>query len=210
MDTYPEMKRWVKSFLEAGVFEGFARNEEDLRDVKSNEIGTPQGGPLSSLLCNIALDGLGKALKESRGALWQYNYAGIRGVRLKVVHRGVWNREAAVKRTVFARFVDDFVIMHDNPETLKYLKVVAERWLAPTGLKFNEEKTKIVDMTQEGLDFLGFHLFQKSRPDIKSMGAGTGTLRGYHRPSDKNVENLKRKFKVALGCLGTQPRTHAR
>jgi RNA-directed DNA polymerase len=48
--TYPAMRRAVKAWLEAGVMDG-------TESTPTTE-GTPQGGPLSPLLANVALHGL--------------------------------------------------------------------------------------------------------------------------------------------------------
>src|SRR6478672_6772306 len=50
LETFPTLRRAIRGWLTAGVWDGV--------DFKPTEAGTPQGGPLSPLLANIALHGL--------------------------------------------------------------------------------------------------------------------------------------------------------
>src|SRR6266568_2360851 len=50
LHTYPAMRQAIKAWLEAGVMDGVEWAKTDK--------GTPQGGPLSPLLANIALHGI--------------------------------------------------------------------------------------------------------------------------------------------------------
>src|SRR5215469_5228381 len=56
--TYPTMRRAVKAWLKAGVMEGV--------EVAKTEKGTPQGGPLSPLLANVALHGMEASVTQVR------------------------------------------------------------------------------------------------------------------------------------------------
>jgi RNA-directed DNA polymerase len=121
----------VKGWLKAGVFEpgkGFAPTEE----------GTPQGGVISPLLLNVALHGLEEA-------------AGVR-YRTSGTHAG----ESAPGSPVLIRYADDFAVLCHSQQQAQQVKARLAQWLEPRGLSFNEEKTKIVHLT-EGLDFLGMN-----------------------------------------------------
>ena len=55
------------------------------------------------------------------------------------------------------RYADDFVVhCHSRQEALE-VKARLAAWLAPRGLAFNEDKTRVVTL-EEGFDFLGFNV----------------------------------------------------
>ena len=120
----------VRQWLKAGVIDRgrFAPTEE----------GTPQGGVISPLLMNVALHGLEQAA----------------GCRYAVARSG---REpgAAPGTPVLVRYADDFVVLCHDEAQVQQVRSGLEEWLAPRGLRFNEEKTKVVHLA-EGFDFLGF------------------------------------------------------
>ncbi|SDS60913.1 RNA-directed DNA polymerase [Streptomyces sp. TLI_053] len=119
------IRRWLK----AGVIDRgrFAPIEE----------GTPQGGVISPLLMNVALHGLEQAA----------------GCRYTV--RAGREPGAAPGTPVLVRYADDFIVLcHDENEVHQVRARLAE-WLEPRGLRFNEEKTRVVHL-EEGFDFLGF------------------------------------------------------
>jgi RNA-directed DNA polymerase len=60
------------------------------------------------------------------------------------------------------RYADDFVILC-APGQGRTLRERLTRWLAPRGLKLNEEKTRVAD-SRDGFNFLGFTVrWQRSR-----------------------------------------------
>jgi len=60
------------------------------------------------------------------------------------------------------RYADDFVILC-APGQGRSLRERLARWLAPRGLKLNEEKTRVAD-SRDGFNFLGFTVrWQRSR-----------------------------------------------
>jgi len=54
------------------------------------------------------------------------------------------------------RYADDFVIAC-RPGTSAVLQVRLQRWLRARGLQLNEAKTRVVNVRQEGINFLGFN-----------------------------------------------------
>jgi len=142
----------IRGWLKAGVFEagkGFAPTAE----------GTPQGGVISPLLLNVALHGL----EEAAGV--RYWATGTRAGEIKP------GSPAAV------RYADDMVVLCHSQEQAEQVKAQLAEWLAPRGLAFNEEKTKIVHLS-EGFDFLGFNVRRyRSKLLIKPSKAAVRRLR---------------------------------
>src|SRR6266480_2706561 len=125
-------RRMVVGWLKAGIFEvgqGFS----------PTEVGTPQGGVISPLLLNIALHGLEEA-------------AGIR------YRTGSHAGEVTDTSPTLTRYADDLVACCHTRRQAEQVKVRLAAWLAPRGLAFNEAKTRIARLDEEGFQFLGFHL----------------------------------------------------
>ena len=130
LGTFPA-RELIAGWLKAGVIDQgrFAATRE----------GTPQGGVASPLLLNVALHGMEKA-------------AGVRYQRV--------GRDAAAMATgspVLVRYADDLVVFCHTRQEAEQVKVRLAAWLAPRGLAFNEDKTRIVTL-DEGFDFLGFNV----------------------------------------------------
>jgi RNA-directed DNA polymerase len=96
--------------------------------------GTPQGGIISPVIANMALDGLEAAV-----------YASVGSSKLA--------RSKAQLNVV--RYADDFVVTGASKDVLE-LKVLpaVRQFLAVRGLELSEEKTRITNIA-EGFDFLG-------------------------------------------------------
>jgi RNA-directed DNA polymerase len=122
----------IRGWLKAGVFEagkGFAPTEE----------GTPQGGVISPCLLNVALHGLEEA-------------AGVR-----YVTSGKLAGDTRPGSPVAIRYADDVVVLCHSQQQAEQVKARLAEWLASRGLAFNEDKTKVVHLS-EGFDFLGFNI----------------------------------------------------
>jgi RNA-directed DNA polymerase len=112
------IKQWLKAgYVEAQMFH-------------TTQKGTPQGGVISPLLANIALDGLDDLLKKQKSAKYGY-----------------------------IRYADDFVITSKSKENIEAILPTIEAWLAKRGLELNVEKTKITQVSL-GFNFLGFCIRQ--------------------------------------------------
>ena len=126
LGTFPA-RGMVWQWLRAGVVDNgrLFRTEE----------GTPQGGIISPLLLNVALDGMETAAGVSYGK----------------------DTFARKDSPVLIRYADDFVVHCHTRQHALEVKARLARWLAPRGLAFNEDKTQVVSLS-EGFDFLGFNV----------------------------------------------------
>jgi RNA-directed DNA polymerase len=143
----------IRGWLKAGVFEageGFAPTPE----------GTPQGGVISPCLLNVALHGL----EEAAGVCYRTCGTNAGGVM--------------PASPVAVRYADDVVVLCGSQQQAEQVKAQLAEWLAPRGLAFNEDKTKIVHL-DEGFDFLGFNVRRyRAKLLIKPSKAAIRRLRG--------------------------------
>lgn len=99
-------------------------------DLFPTVAGTPQGGVISPMLANIALDGLEKAIKQA----------------------------ASPSRAHFIRYADDFlVIAHEKTLLTDRVRPAIEAFLRERGLTLSPEKT-LITAIDSGFDFLGQQL----------------------------------------------------
>lgn len=110
-------KEILGKFLKSGFVDGgiFHNSEE----------GTPQGGTISTVLCNMTLDGLEPLLKE-------------RFVR-KYRNGRMYN-----PKVNFTRYADDFIVTGESPELLdEQVKPLIRQFLRERGLTLSEEKPRL-------------------------------------------------------------------
>jgi RNA-directed DNA polymerase len=98
---------------------------------------------VSPLLLNVALHGMEQA-------------AGVRYQKTGI-HAG----ETVRSSPVLVRYADDLVALCHTRGEAEQVKARLVEWLAPRGLTFNEDKTRIVTL-DEGFDFLGFTVRRQS------------------------------------------------
>lgn len=178
--------RLIRQWLDAPVEE---RGGNGKIRRKRNRQGTPQGGVISPLLANIYLHWFDHVFHAKDGpAHWA--------------------------KAVLVRYADDFVIMarHAGRELQGFTGEKIEGWL---GLKINREKTRIIDLRQEGqtLDFLGFSFrldrdlhgrgkrYWNMHPSKKSLAREREKLRGMtdqkqsHTPLPELIGRINRHLK---------------
>lgn len=159
---FPARER-VARWLMAGVIED--------RQYAPTAEGTPQGGVISPLLMNIALHGMETAA----------------GVRYKPWRstRG-WSMPGT---PVLIRYADDLVALCHSRHQAEQVKERLAAWLAPRGLSFNEDKTRIVHLS-EGFEFLGFNVRHYRIPGkllIKPSKAAVKRFRDRLRAEVRNL-----------------------
>src|ERR1700739_1642727 len=121
----------IAAWLTAGVM--------DRGRFAPTERGSPQGGVISPVLVNVALHGMEEA-------------AGVRYIRT-----GANAGTARPGSPVVVRYADDLVALCHSREQAEQVKARLAEWLAPRGLVFNEDKTRVVHL-DDGVDFLGFNV----------------------------------------------------
>ena len=90
------------------------------------------------------------------------------------------------------RYADDFVVLCRSPEEAKRALAAIQEWVSQAGLTLHPTKTRIVEATTEGFDFLGYHFRgQKHWPRKKSMKKLKDNLRSKtHRSNGKSLERI--------------------
>ena len=151
----------IRMWLETPVVE---ETEDNGTKITRSKQGTPQGGVISPLLANIYLHWFDKRFHGTDGpAQW------------------------AKARLV--RYADDFVVMarYQGPQLVSWVEGILEGWL---GLKINRNKTRIINLNEEGthLDFLGYQF----RYEHDQFGRGHRYLNW--GPSAKSLQREKAKL----------------
>nr|CUM60202.1 protein of unknown function [Planktothrix agardhii] len=136
--VHQKIKAQIRQWLKAGVM--------DNGIFEATEAGTPQGGVISPLLANIALDGMIRLIDNKFPKKKGYLVAKL------------------------IRYADDFVVISPQLEVIQQCQVVIEEWLKPIGLELKPAKTRICHTLREtevngekvspGFDFLGWNFRQ--------------------------------------------------
>ena len=143
----------LRKWLKAGYFENGV--------LFPTPGGTPQGGIISPVLANMALDGLQAALTK--------------------LFRTV--REARSAKVNFIRYADDFIITGSSRELLEdRIKPLVRDFLRERGLELSDKKTLVTPVT-DGFDFLGWNVRWRSgilltKPSKKNLGNFLAKVRG--------------------------------
>src|SRR5713101_8429141 len=123
----PMDKTILRKWLKAGFIEG--------RTWWLTKAGTPQGGIISPVLANMALDGLETELRRKFKQAVKFQLSDM--VNL-------------------VRYADDFIITGRSKEMLENeVKPLVAKFFRERGLELSSEKTRITHIDQ-GFDFLGF------------------------------------------------------
>ena len=160
----------IQGWLKAGFMD-----ENTFNDTLS---GTPQGGIISPLLANIALDGMEEALniqyKRIRRKDGSYTYSNT-------------------SKYVMVRYADDFVILCKTRKDAEKIPELLGKYLSDRGLTLAEDKTRITHI-KEGFDFLGVNIKSYSEQNRKVV---------LTKPSKDSINSFKDKirhiFKVNRG-----------
>jgi len=143
------LKKWLQSgYLEKSVF-------------YSTQEGTPQGGIISPVLANLALDGMERRLAEEFSKT---------------------SRSTPPNKVNLVRYADDFVITGISKELLEeQVKPLVEQFLHERGLELSQEKTRITHI-EDGFDFLGQNLRKYDgkliiTPSKKNVASFLATIR---------------------------------
>ncbi|MGL5193992.1 MAG: group II intron reverse transcriptase/maturase [Chroococcales cyanobacterium] len=180
-----DLKQWLKAgVLDNGVFEETA--------------GTPQGGVISPLLANIALDGMARLIETK------------------------FPKKKSVAQATLIRYADDFVVISPSLDIVEQCQTAISEWLKPVGLEINPEKKRVCHTlkpiqyegkTKEpGFDFLGFNIRQYPVGKHKSGKTGGRASRPighktHIKPSKKAVKAHTEVIKGVVKQHRTAPQS---
>lgn len=176
------IKQWLKAgYVEAEIF-------------NPTNSGTPQGGIISPLLANIALDGLDELLKKFTKTTIQIRKSGKRKGQQEKVKSSKYG---------YIRYADDFLITARTEEDIKAVVPIIEEWLKQRGLTLNQDKTSITQI-EKGVNFLGFNLRQYrgkllTKPQKEKVLAFLQKLRNWLKqnktlPQDAVIANINQQL----------------
>ena len=163
MNPSPTLRRQIRAWLKAGVM--------DQGEWFPTEEGTPQGGPLSPLLANIALDGLEESIKRA------------------------FPRQRHTPAVI--RYADDLVVLHPDRQAIEQCQAIISEELKGMGLELKPSKTRIVhtlhgDRGAVGFDFLGCHIRQYP---VRTTRLGFKTI---IKPSSQSVHRHHRRIREVI------------
>ncbi len=157
IENIPMDKSILKQFLKAGfIFKG---------ELFPTEDGTPQGGVISPILANMALDGMQKVLSDK----FHTNRLGKIDLRFKNAHK-----------VNLVRYADDFIVTAATKEIAEEAKELIKNFLTERGLELSEEKT-IITHIDDGFDMLGWN-FRKYKGKL------------IVKPSKKSIQTVVRSL----------------
>ena len=163
LGNYPG-KNLITKWLKAGFVQG--------ETFYKTKYGTPQGGVISPLLANIALDGLEEALgikyyRHQSDKYWRVHYKSIGS---------------------FVRYADDFLVLVNTEEKARIVKSKLKQELLNMGLELSDEKTRITHV-DEGFDFLSWN-FRRYKTTKRSNGKIL-----LIKPSKDSIQSFKDSLK---------------
>ena len=178
LNAQPDIASAVRKILKAGALVS--------DEHAAPHMGTPQGGPLSPLLANVALAGLESHLESEFRREYRGRITALGPPRLVV-------------------YADDAVVLHHERHVVEWSRTAIQAYLAPLGLNLNENKTRISHTQQPtpqgegaGFDFLGFHVQHhwtkrsggKRDPYILVTPSKTSVTR-FYRDCAERIDTLK-------------------
>ena len=173
MNPSPPLRRQVRAWLKAGVM--------DQGEWCPPEEGTPQGGPLSPLLANIALHGLEESIKRA------------------------FPRQRNPPAVI--RYADDLVVLHPDRQAVEQCQAIISAERKGMGLELKPSKTRLVhtlhaDRGAVGFDFLGYNIRQYP---VSTTRLGFKTL---IKPSPQSVQRHQRRLREVSAHHKTARQAH--
>ncbi|OME69179.1 group II intron reverse transcriptase/maturase [Paenibacillus sp. FSL A5-0031] len=142
----------IKGMLKAGIMD----------EMKTNQLGTPQGGIISPLLANAYLDTFDQWLiREWEEKKTRHPYT-MNDNRLRALRN-----HSNLKPAYLVRYADDWVLITNTKSSAEKWKRRISRFLdVKLKLKLSEEKTLITDVRKRPIQFVGFNFKErKNGPD---------------------------------------------
>jgi len=155
-------KALLEQWLKAGSL--------NMNRAESSLVGTPQGGVVSPMLCNVALNGVEEVVRKYK------------------------SKENRILDCEVVRYADDLVVTLDKPEKAEVVKPAIEEFLARRGLVIKKTKTRLGRL-EEGFDFLGWNIKLNQRNvNTKTTGYQSDKVL-MMTPSKSALERVRSKLR---------------
>lgn len=163
-------KTLIKKWIKAGIVEKGA--------ITYPSAGTPQGGVISPLLCNMTLNGIDELIRP--------DYPRI-GTKMYKQLSGCWS----------IRFVDDIVMTSPNEIKIRneYQPMLKE-FLEVRGLQISNDKSKIINLEEDALEYLGWNLQFHRRLGKNLPSKNKSVL--IIKPTTKAIKRVKLSMKLTF------------
>jgi RNA-directed DNA polymerase len=170
----------VKAFLKAGVL-------TELGEARDTHTGTPQGGILSPLIFNVAM----QVLDEHLHGPWR------NGGAMATTSQRARRRRKGLPTWRTVRYADDLVVLvHGSRSDVEDLREEIVHVLSGLGLRLSPAKTQVVHMS-ESFDFLGFRIQWRRK-------RGTNQWYVYTFIAARAIRSVKAKIRALTGRTSQQ------
>ena len=194
INTFPHFKSQIKAWFKSGVidFSKWAKR----KGYNPTKAGVPQGGAISPLFANIALHGLELELKEY-----------VKDIPKRFPGGARMSKERRAKALSVIRYADDFVIIHDEIDTILKCKEFTEEWLKNLDLELKPSKTRIAHTLNKlngekpGFNFLGFHIQQFTMGKHHSGKNSQSKLLGFKTIVEPQKEKIQLHYRKIDECI---------
>jgi RNA-directed DNA polymerase len=172
LNTYPTLRKQIRAWLKAGVM--------DRKKFFPTSEGTPQGGVISPLLANIALQGMENRIKE------------------------------ICKNAFLIRYADDFVVLHESLTVVQRCREILCEWLKDMKLELKPSKTRFghtlipFENSKPGFEFLGFNIQQfKTGKYLSGKLPNTNKKLGFTTIITPSKDSVKRHYRQLTEVIKT-------
>lgn len=159
-------------------------------------------GRVLGLMASFLTAGIMDGLKE-----WEPEAGAPQGAVLSPLLSNIYlnplDHQMAAQGYEMVRYADDFVILCKSPAEAEQALAIVRQWCEAEGLTLHPTKTRIVDVRQEGFDFLGYHFATTQRgrlarwPRKKSKQKLKDSLR---KKTRRNAGQSMRQIIVAVNA----------
>lgn len=158
--------------------------------------GTPQGGILSPLLANVALNELDWWIAN------QCEFFPMENIKIKSATHYRKLNKSNLKNMYIVRYADDFKIMCKDYETARRAFIGTRKWLEERlKLKVSNEKSKITNLRKKYSEFLGYKLRVTLKSRINKNNVRERYFGLESHVSDKAMKRMPIKLKGQIKKL---------
>ncbi len=142
----------------------------EIEGIGTPEKGTPQGGIISPLLANVALNEFDHWIASQwEEMLTKHDYTYYRNGNMDISHKTRALKRSNLKEVYIVRYADDFKLFCRNHNHAKRIFEATKLWLKERlGLEISPEKSKIVNLRKNYSDFLGIKFKVTTKGKVKN------------------------------------------